>query len=277
MLDDSDYIYTIGEHLVFNPKENKVINRVNKKQTTLYLTCSRCLSILLDNKDSVVSQKDILEFTWPDNHRDVSYNTFYQCVLNLRKAFLQIDFMEKIIITVPKKGLTIAPSLMISKVENNHVSSIVTYLESGLAIINSVNETDTENHEKSLITNSVVNKKDKSFAILILLATLVLVVTGSSYYYLNDNFFKNYTEYSSHNNNCHIYINYNESSTTKSEDFLEHEKDICKDNRYVYLTLYQNTKRVSAIACKRRINYLTNNSCVSYYYPAYEKMYEESK
>jgi DNA-binding winged helix-turn-helix (wHTH) protein len=274
MLDDSDYVYTIGGSVVFNPKDNTLINLEGNKQTTLYLTCSRCLSILLENRNSIVSQNEILEFAWPDNHRSVSYNTFYQCVLNLRKAFNQIDYYEKIIITVPKKGLSVASGIMITKVENYHASNISMCLDSNSTMIGVADEGNSGNDKESLTKDVFLKKREKIYTTIILLTAFFIVVIISSYYYLNDNFFSNYTEYVSSTNHCHVYMNDNESSVTQIESFIEREKDICKGNYYVYLTLYENAMRASAVVCKRKLNYFTNNSCVSHYYPAYESVHE---
>lgn len=276
MSNDSNYIFKIDDVIFFNPKENKLINIESEKQISLYITCSRCLSILLDNYNGIVSQNDILEFAWPDNHKVVSYNTFYQCVLNLRKAFFQIDYHKKIIITVPKKGLSIATDITISKVASSHESDINKKLS---MYSDSIYIDDYENDNNLLIEEMFVDtdRHNRIYVIILILAALVMTAAVSAYYYLNTNFFSNYTEYTSSDTECHVYINEGESTVAQSKNFIEQEKEICRGNRYVYLTLYQNTKRASAIVCKRRMNYFTNNSCASYYYPAYEGAHEKDK
>lgn len=260
MSEGINYIYNIDGVILFNPKENTLKNIENEKEAALYITCSRCLFILLSNGDGIVSQSDILEFSWPENHRTISYNTFYQCVLNLRKAFHQIDYHKKIIITFPKKGLSIANNVIVSKVESCNADEIE----------KNFNADEKNNDEPSINTGSLEARGNfKLYIIMLMLISFSSIMAISAYGYLNNGFFSTYTEIPISKNQCHIYVNEDNTNIIKSEAFIKHEKEICSDNRHIYLTLYENTKRVSAISCKNKVDYFSTNSCVSYYYPTY--------
>lgn len=109
--------YIIDGMVVFDPQDKSIYNLVTHKKKKMHATCTRCLILLLENPSRVISQSEFLLFAWPDTHNDVSYNTFYQCILNLRRSFSHIDYDPKFIITSPRKGLCLSSSVGIEKMD----------------------------------------------------------------------------------------------------------------------------------------------------------------
>ncbi|TDN52861.1 DNA-binding winged helix-turn-helix (wHTH) protein [Buttiauxella sp. JUb87] len=109
--------YIIDGMVVFDPEDKSIYNLLTHKKKKMHATCTRCLILMLENPSRVISQSEFLLFAWPDTHNDVSYNTFYQCILNLRRSFSEIKYEPKLIITVPRKGLCLSSSIDIVKTD----------------------------------------------------------------------------------------------------------------------------------------------------------------
>ncbi len=88
-MDRSDNIqsYIIGEDVVFTPSQRMIVDRLNSKEVKLHVPASCCLEILLNNQGKIVSQDQLILCGWGEKRNaGVSPNTYYQCILHLRKS-----------------------------------------------------------------------------------------------------------------------------------------------------------------------------------------------
>ncbi|HAT1648536.1 TPA: hypothetical protein I8Y12_004486 [Raoultella planticola] len=106
-MDRSDNIqsYIIGEDVVFTPSQRMIVDRLNSKEVKLHVPASCCLEILLNNQGEIVSQDELILCGWGEKRNaGVSPNTYYQCILHLRKSLAAIGCAD-VIDTVPRHGL----------------------------------------------------------------------------------------------------------------------------------------------------------------------------
>lgn len=276
-----DKIFTIDNIVIFDPHARSLFNQQTNTSNTLHATCTRCLVHLLEQRGNIVSYDDLLSVIWPENHKNISYNTFYQCILNLRKAFVHIGYSNKFIITVPKKGLCIASETDVQKTERSLYDS-TPVVATALHDEEQSNESDEE-HDDELCEILVEGKNKKTIAAVhntdkknkIICAVLAMFFVSSlAYLYslLNDDYFSDYTEYTLIDNKCSIYIDPDTFDKDRIDSILKSENAICKSKSIIYLTAPTNISRVSALVCNKKFSYFSEASCVSYYYPIYPQV-----
>lgn len=86
---------------------------------------SRCLQLLIEKKDEVVSRDDFLEQVWLTRGIVVSQNTFYQNISLLRKSLKICGLTDDIIITVRRKGFTLAPETQLQRLDEDKAGAPV--------------------------------------------------------------------------------------------------------------------------------------------------------
>lgn len=117
--------YKINGKIIFNAYEKSITpsdnegERSPKGSLRINIPVSRCFSLLIENKGKVVSREEFINEVWRKNGIEVSMNTFYQNISILRRNIKQAGIHEEIIITVPKKGLTLSNSVLIEKIEEH--------------------------------------------------------------------------------------------------------------------------------------------------------------
>ncbi|AUY23691.1 MAG: winged helix-turn-helix domain-containing protein [Mixta calida] len=105
-------VYIINDVIYFCPEKKKLsIRRVETKEITLTQPAARCLEILLKT-DGIVLQKELYDFAWGENGRNVSPNTLYQNISLIRRGLNQLQpEAGRWVITVPRKGFKIEQSI----------------------------------------------------------------------------------------------------------------------------------------------------------------------
>lgn len=117
--------YKINGKIIFNAYEKSITpsdsegERPPRDSLRINIPASRCFSLLIENKGKIVSREKFINEVWRKNGIEVSMNTFYQNISILRRHIKQAGIHEEIIITVPKKGLTLSNSVLIEKIEKN--------------------------------------------------------------------------------------------------------------------------------------------------------------
>uniref|UniRef100_UPI0016530789 winged helix-turn-helix domain-containing protein n=1 Tax=Serratia marcescens TaxID=615 RepID=UPI0016530789 len=129
MSDEDNLCYLIENKIMFIPDKQTLVHADSHEQIKLKPTASLCLLLLLNNHGSVVTQNELLAFGWGENHRQVSFNAFYQSILSLRKSFLQMGMEKQIITTLPRKGLIVQPEVTLEKLPYVSTESAQTALQ----------------------------------------------------------------------------------------------------------------------------------------------------
>ncbi|PIJ48300.1 hypothetical protein BL250_17690 [Erwinia sp. OLTSP20] len=68
---------------------------------------SYCLMLLLEKRDQLVSHEELYECAWRRFGMEVTANTLYQNISELRKALKSCGIQEKIIQTIPRRGFSL--------------------------------------------------------------------------------------------------------------------------------------------------------------------------
>ncbi|OON40175.1 hypothetical protein BTJ39_09775 [Izhakiella australiensis] len=68
---------------------------------------SYCLTLLIEKRDKLVSHEELYEYAWRRFGMEVTANTLYQNISELRKALKSCGVHEKLIQTIPRRGFTL--------------------------------------------------------------------------------------------------------------------------------------------------------------------------
>lgn len=108
--------FIIGERVAFVPSQRVIVDRLTAKEIKLHLPASCCLENLLRKQGEIVSQEELILCGWGSKRNaGVSHNTYYQCILHLRKALVIMGFSD-VIDTVPRHGLRFNNSVKVAYV-----------------------------------------------------------------------------------------------------------------------------------------------------------------
>ncbi|NTX81031.1 transcriptional regulator [Serratia proteamaculans] len=260
--------YIIDRTLIFIPDESFIQNLETREYKKLKHTESQCLLLLLAKQGVVVPQLDLMKFAWGEKHRDVSFNIFYQRILALRKAFVQLGMTKNIIITLPRKGLIIDNGI-----------TIETHDETSSKLNNDAFEINDEvcknkNHMINCLPshpaiNFFTTRLNRYTIIAIILSTVIISLF--TLYSGNDrDYFSDYYLASKNNNPCQIFFNTDTDNHSRHWLFINQNLELCRPKKTIYITTYNNTKNLSLLICSAPIYRTKNNRCSSFYYPDYQ-------
>ncbi|MFC0141283.1 transcriptional regulator [Erwinia mallotivora] len=108
--------YCINNIVDFIPDKNRLISCETRVENTLYSTASRCLLLLIINAGKVVCHKSLYEAGWESQGKEVTPNTLYQTISELRKQLKNAGFRQNIIQTLPRQGWTISNEISITEI-----------------------------------------------------------------------------------------------------------------------------------------------------------------
>lgn len=94
----------IGGCVEFTPYNRILKNTKTNKKLKLHVPASLCFERLLSNQGSVVPQDTLILCGWGEKNTAVSSNTYYQCILHLRKNLALVG-LDNVIETVPRHGI----------------------------------------------------------------------------------------------------------------------------------------------------------------------------
>ncbi len=123
----------INQEVIFNANMNELRPLAGGGECiSLNAPTARCLLLLLQNRDKVISRDEFLASVWETRGIVVSQNTFYQNISLLRKSLVKAGLSEDIIITVRQKGFSVAPDTLIiplsdEECENMNRSTLMNY------------------------------------------------------------------------------------------------------------------------------------------------------
>lgn len=100
-------VYDKQKALLYNIKEPD-------KRTSLYAPTNKCLSLLIETRPEVISQHVFFEKVWENDGLSITANTFYQHIAMLRRAFEEVGFKNDVIVTIPRRGLSLSDKLDLS-------------------------------------------------------------------------------------------------------------------------------------------------------------------
>lgn len=259
MFEADNLCYLIENKIIFIPEKQCLVHADSHEQIKLKPTASQCLLLLLRNHGEIVTQNELLAFAWGESHRQVSFNAFYQSILSLRKSFLQMNVEKQIITTIPRKGLLIEQEIAVEE-----KIDLVSEIEADPLPLEISSET-AENKTKNA-RPAIVNMTEA------LIITLTVIIIGVLLYprMFSQQYFSGYVSSKKYDGQCHYFFNGDASNHIRHEHFIKEHPDLCRDEKFLYVTAYPETKNISVILCTNRMELSHDNACQSVYYPRYD-------
>lgn len=260
MSDNEQLSYLIDKCIIFNPERSSLTNRLSLKEIQLKSTASLCFLLLLKNHNKVITQNELLEFAWGDSHREATFNAYYQIILSLRKALLDIGLEKQIITTIVRKGLIVRDDIC---VENMNVSQENLFTEQ-------LTHSDLQkNSEHTTASRHVLFLSEKIILIITLTVSIFLISR-----YINskdDNFFSGYIPLQPHTQECQYFINDDTVNASRHEEIIRSHPEICHDGHSIYITAYPEIMSASVLMCQTPVTDNTKNNCTSMFFPRQDK------
>lgn len=224
-------MYLLNSVVEFRPKAGTLTSRLNDIVVTLHTPSSHCLLKLIEERSHIVSQTELIMAGWPETGDQVSPNTFYQMVFNLRQG-LEKAGGQGIIVTVPRRGL---------KIKNDVVIETVDTLTEALPEKNS-----TPEHVITEVPRAESPYKKRNIK-LIALSSVLLLISGMLYKSApGSDLFNDYAV--AQYRMCKVKFN-GVISNHNVESLLSKSRIDCSRRQSILLTQSENHSRLSVISC----------------------------
>lgn len=242
-------VFLLNSSVVFWPERNVLHAKSDdSKRITLSNPATRCLLLLIQQQGQVIERDYFFEHVWFINGAQVTNNTFYQNISLLRRAFKELGLNEELIVTVPKVGIRLEPQLDVLEQE---IDEIV-YEEPVVAETSTIKLTPKSSNKQTLwwIVTGVI------------CCFLASFVTWQMQF---DSRLSRYAPLSV-GEGCHWYANPDVLKFDKHQKFIQTSTLDCQSYPWIYLTLYPNFPRISALTCRQQYSRWQDNDCVTHYY-----------
>lgn len=241
-------LFLLGESVVFWPERNVLHAKADEtKRLSLSNPASRCLLLLIERQGQVIERDYFFQHVWFNNGAQVSNNTFYQNISLLRRAFKEFGLNEELIVTVPKVGIRLEPQL---SVEEQEVDEPLP--EVPVAAPPVVKEAAPASYRRTVYW---------------ILAGVVccLLASALTWQAQFDSRLSHYVPLTEQKG-CHWSVNQDVLKFDKHQQFINNSTLGCDGYPWVYLTLYPNFPRISALTCRQEYSRWRENDCVTHYY-----------
>ncbi len=248
--------YLINHVVIFHSEEHRLVpvKGHNGVETSLNIPASRCLLLLIERKNTVVSKEDLFDKAWEQRGTYVTANTFYQNISLLRKALKSVGLPEEIIKTVPKRGLMLDEDVVITPftqevgpknsviIEQPRETEQVSTLSTPLSTSESeeLAPTDRKSDHTHNSWRGVVISTLVFFAIAL---TFTLLIKEPK------KFLDGYKK-SDDVNGCSLYVPDKERDVAKYVNFINNNKIACNaNNSILFMTIDKTSEYTSIIRC----------------------------
>ncbi|WP_166865746.1 hypothetical protein [Enterobacter sp. Cy-643] len=268
------WIFLINEKVVFSPCD-RTLSRVDGSIPPIVLNTPSAiiLEVLLTSKETT-PQKKLYESAWRDNGAKTTPNNLYQNISLLRRGLNEIFAeVDEYILTVPRKGFHINPTLTVNAVESDDDPAYgidVPAIPHKQKIPNEINIKNAERNT-NVLSKVIKSIRDKIliFRPLLLLAIacslVIALLIWAIHQYQPLNFFSNYILFDK-NDRCHIYFHPDATKDLK-EMVITHINPTCATHSHQYVTTQNGFPTVSVIACKKAMSSnAADNNCDSWFY-----------
>lgn len=254
MSSDAVIKYVLNAVFEFDPIKLTLRNKESNEYVRIHSTSAKCLLLLIEKHQVIVSQKELLQAGWGDKSHTVTYNALYQCILNLRKSFIQLGCEKAIIVTIPRKGLMISEDIIIERVEGDEAN--IKY------------PSHLSSDEKK--TPWFVSYSKRIYLVLMIIFVSLIGVgmifsilnTQSSYDFRNL-----YVEVTNNGGQCKYFINRNDGSAKDLLQNITQYEKLCKNNEWMFITKFNEMKSNSVLICDGMPGEDKKTKCISLYQP----------
>jgi DNA-binding winged-HTH domains len=206
------------------------------------------LLLLIQHHGQVIERDYFFQHVWINNGAQVTNNTFYQNISLLRRAFKEFGLNEELIVTVPKVGIRLEMQLEVVEEEAEEPPP------------EPAPETPDE-------PQAQVKTPRRWRSLYWLLAGIVCCLAASAITWQSQ-FDPRLGQYVaiSVQQGCHWYANQDVIHFEGHKQFINTSKLDCTNYPWIYLTLYPNFPRISALTCRQQYSRWHDNDCVTHYY-----------
>jgi len=268
----------IDNEVMLIAEKNLLRNIHTGEEITLKQAAALCLQLLLSRHNTIVTQLELMAFAWGVKHREVSFNTFYQCILAVRRSLQLLGINKQVITTIPRKGLIIydnipvqcsqdkltAKSLLTDPLPKPEPLFPVPLVGSDSPVM-PAQETLRPSVSRNLRLFVYSHKRDLLSVVITLLASLIFL----SVWHQPARYFAGYQYGGELKNTCRFFFNADSHSHDRHMKFLENFPEHCPPHNYAYITAHEDTKNISVFICAFPADATRRNTCRSVYYPEY--------
>lgn len=239
---------TIINKIVAYDYNNAIIYNINKpeKSVSLYAPTNECLYILLDQYPNVIPQNYFFEQAWEKQGLTTTNNNFYQHISMIRRAFEVVGLNGDIILTLPRRGLSLSKDLEITheeKKKQDKKDEIV------------IDETSN---------NATINNSILRASLWVVVSILIIILFSILLYNINSPYEKSIENYYHVEDIelCHLFSLSEGYDISNVKEIIRNEKINCNKAKNLYYTTYPIIKRESLIYCD--VLNSTPKNCISY-------------
>ncbi|MGU3415499.1 transcriptional regulator [Enterobacteriaceae bacterium C34A] len=245
-------VFLLGGLIVFSPERNVLHAKSNEaKRLSLSNPASRCLLLLIQRQGQVIERDYFFQHVWINNGAQVTNNTFYQNISLLRRAFKEFGLNEELIVTVPKVGIRLEPQLEVVEQEAQEAEESLPEPPSHPAAT-SENKTFSRPHRRTLVWLLAG----------VACCLLAFALTWEAQFDSRMSQFEPLAV----SKGCHWYANQDVLDFNQHHQFIKAWTLDCKSYPWIYLTVYPNFPRISALTCRQQYSRWRDNECVTHYY-----------
>ncbi|WP_337264989.1 MULTISPECIES: winged helix-turn-helix domain-containing protein [unclassified Serratia (in: enterobacteria)] len=287
--------FLINKTVFFYPDEHRLVPTGEKgSENALNLPVSRCLLLLLQKPNTVISQQEFFKHVWENQKQYVTTNAFYQNISLLRRGLKSAGLQGNIIQTVPKEGIKFSGSVtLIEEEEEEQQQQQQQEIDTGLASERPAPlPVKTDNHvEEKLEDTSPLADSDKPFRkratallssknisssmiihLIIVSASLLFFWFTCQQLYHNVtrtlNYFSAYHQIGEANQ-CLVFAKTTKIPNGDGEylSFMKERKISCEPGQIAYITANDANTRMSVHICNKSPSGIS--SCLTHYFFEY--------
>ncbi|WP_145547168.1 winged helix-turn-helix domain-containing protein [Yersinia intermedia] len=239
---------TIINKIVAYDYNNAIIYNINKpeKSVSLYAPTNECLYILLDQYPNVIPQNYFFEQAWEKQGLTTTNNNFYQHISMIRRAFEVVGLNGDIILTLPRRGLSLSKDLEITHEEKKRQDKKEEIV---------IDETSN---------NATINNSMLRASLWVVVSILIITLFSILLYNKKSPYEKSIENYNHVEDIelCHLFSLSEGYDVSNVKEIIKNEKINCNKVKNLYYTTYPIIKRESLIYCDVLNN--TPKNCISY-------------
>lgn len=230
-----------------------------EKQTTeqvlLHTPTSSCLELLIENQGTILPQDELLDRVWKQKGMLVSTHTVYQNISLIRRAFTQLGLCDDVVVTIPRRGMTLALCIKVTRLDEEPVSDNTDSFNQ-----KNIPETSEASDVPEAVETPPSDELSKArtkviFAIAVSSMASVVVLWAVAFTfgrYNTPDYMENYELAPTSATGCKVYINAN-MPRKRLEQILKNGLLECDQRAFNYVTAYAGVNRFSVISCVANI------------------------
>lgn len=265
--------YFIGEAVIFEPQEKKLSG--NKKSVILSASATYSLTLLIEKKGELVKHDDFYEYVWRKYGMEPTAASLYQNISRLRGALKEVGVKEDVIRTMARRGFIIPGKLHIVMERKPSIEGKDPDVESDLNVPvqnlgKIIHTQQVDVHEKSTTQDTDENVEKKSEYLVkyknrIIGSCLLLTLVVVTFFFLSSMPASPY-KYRFSRDDCRFFLKTNSHDPRTIVAFSRNLSLNCTEKRYVYMTYYQASDRVSVFTCLKPLSFFRRSYCYSDYF-----------